>query len=100
MYKKTLNKIHIYHVFKRYFNYSSIDFIKLKSNIKPSTVQLLCIHIIFEGKIADLLKIQGQEKKSDNKKKRDRNLAFLTFTIRLIFLYLKQCINAITITFG
>ncbi|TCN61359.1 hypothetical protein EV142_101948 [Flavobacterium circumlabens] len=59
MYKKTLNKIHIYQVFKLYFNYSSMSFIKLKSNIKPSLSQLLCIHIIFEGKIADLLKIQA-----------------------------------------
>lgn len=54
-----LNKIHICHVFECYFNYSSIGFIKLKSNIKPSLLQLLCTHINFEGKIADLLKIRG-----------------------------------------
>lgn len=58
-----------------------MPFIKLKSNNKPYAKQLLCTHIIFEGKITDLLKIHRSEKKSDNKKKRDLNLAFLTFNI-------------------
>jgi hypothetical protein len=31
MYKKTLNKINIYHHFRQYFNYLLIEFIKIKT---------------------------------------------------------------------
>lgn len=55
--KKTLKKINIQHVFCQYFNYSSVSFIKLKSNIKRTIVNLLCIHIIFKKKNDDLIKI-------------------------------------------
>ena len=76
-----LNKINILHVFSHYFNYSAIAFIKLKSNNKATKPKILCIHIIFNKKIEDLIKIYLQEKKFDNKKKRDLNLAFLTLFV-------------------
>jgi hypothetical protein len=79
--KKMLKKINILYKFCHNFNYSSISFIKLKPNIKVLKPKLLCIHIIFKQKNKDLIKIQYKEKKYDNKKKRDVNLAFLTFFI-------------------
>jgi hypothetical protein len=66
--KKMLKKINIIYNFSYNFNYSSITFIKLKSNIKVTKHQILCIHIIFNQKNKDLIKIHIPEKKYDNKK--------------------------------
>lgn len=76
-----LKKINIQHNFSTYFNYSPISFLKLKSKNKLLETKILCIHIILCKKIEDLIKIQEEEKKFDNKKKRDLNLAFLTLLI-------------------
>lgn len=77
--KKMLKKINILYKFSYNFNYSAIRFLKLKSNIKVIKPKILCIHIIFNKKSEDLIKIKHKEKKYSNKKKRDINLAFLTY---------------------
>lgn len=79
MHKKTLNKIDIFHQFVQYFNYSSIQFIKIKTKKYKRKINILCIHIIFYQIFENFIKIHIQKKISDNKKKRDLNLAILTF---------------------
>ncbi|EJG01591.1 hypothetical protein FF52_11043 [Flavobacterium sp. F52] len=76
-----LNKIDIYHTFAQYFNYSLIHFIKIKTNKTYRKISLLCIHIIFYQKTEKFTKIHVSKKIFDNKKKRDLNLAFLTYLI-------------------
>lgn len=74
-----LKKINILYKIRYNFNYLIISFLKLKSKNKVPETKILCIHIFFCKKNEDLIKIQQEEKKFDNKKKRDLNLAFLTF---------------------
>lgn len=86
-----LKKINILYKISYNFNYSSISFLKLKSKNKVPETKILCIHIFYCKKNEDLIKIHQEEKKFDNKKKRDRNLAFLTFIcfIQIISYYLQ-----------
>lgn len=76
-----LNKIDIYHCFIQYFNYSLIHFIKIKTKKTYRKTSLLCIHINFYQKTEKFIKIHMLKKIFDNKKKRDLNLAFLTYLI-------------------
>jgi len=78
MYKKTLNKINIYHQIIQYFNYLLIRFIKIKTNKMRRKTNILCIHINFNQKTEKFIKIHILKKIIDNKKKRDLILAFLT----------------------
>ena len=79
MYKKTLNKINIYHQIIQYFNYLLIQFIIIKTNKMTRKTNILCIHINFNQKTENFTKIHMPKKIIDNKKKRDLNLAFLTY---------------------
>lgn len=81
MHKKTLNKIDIYHSFVQYFNYLSIQFIRIKPKKSTRKTNILCIHINFSQKNEKFIKIHIWKKIFDNKKKRDLNLAFLTYYI-------------------
>lgn len=56
-----------------------MSFIKIKSKKTTRKSHLLCIHTIFDKKNEKFTKIQVLKKKFDNKKKRDLNLAFLTY---------------------
>lgn len=91
MHKKMLNKINIYHQIIQYFNYLLIQFIIIKTNKMIRKSNILCIHINFNQKIENFTKIHVPKKIIDNKKKRDLNLAFLTYlyfllTLTLLFL--------------
>lgn len=81
MYKKTLNKINIYHQIIQYFNYLLIQFIIIKTNKMIRKTNILCIHINFNEKIENFTKIHVPKKIIDNKKKRDLNLAFFNILI-------------------
>jgi len=69
MYKKTLNKINIYHQITQYFNYLLIQFIIIKTNKMIRKTNILCIHINFNQKIENFIKIHVPKKIIDNKKK-------------------------------
>ena len=60
-------------------NYLLWNFIKIKTNKTCRKISLLCIHINFYQKTEKFTKIHVFKKIFDYKKKRDLNLAFLTY---------------------
>lgn len=52
-----LKKINISYNIYNNFNFSAMSFVKLKSNIKAVKDRILCIHITFNQKNEDLIKI-------------------------------------------
>lgn len=57
-----LNKFNIYHIYLQYFNYSLIEFIKIKTNKTRRKTNVLCIHINFYQKTENFTKIHAHKK--------------------------------------